>query len=166
MGHDQSIIQSKFRIDDAKRKSKYPDKVYLTPSKLQKKKWRISWTDSKGKEKHVDFGEKGMSDFTKHKDPMRMSRYVGRHLGKGGFGKLPKKVRDLSENTKLSKSQKKEIIDDMIKVKSSPKEKWGKSGMSTAGFWSRWLTWSYPNLKQAKKFIKKEFDISVIQKKN
>ena len=54
----------------------------------------------------------------------------------------------------------------MIKVKSSPKEKWGKSGMSTAGFWSRWLTWSYPNLKQAKKFIKKEFDISVIQKKN
>ena len=33
-----------------------------------------------------------MSDFTKHKDPMRMSRYVGRHLGKGGFGKLPKKV--------------------------------------------------------------------------
>ena len=37
MGHDQSIIQSKFRIDDAKRKSKYPDKVYLTPSKLQKR---------------------------------------------------------------------------------------------------------------------------------
>jgi hypothetical protein len=164
MGHDQSIIQSKFRIDDAEHE--YPDKVYLTPSINKKKKWRISWTDSEGKEKHVDFGAKGASDFTKHQDSRRMSRYVGRHLGKGGFGKLPKNVRDLPKNTKLSKSQKKEIIDAMIKVKSSPKEKWGKSGMNTAGFWSRWLTWSHPNLEQAKQFIKKEFDISVIQKKS
>jgi hypothetical protein len=37
--------------------------------------------------------------------------------------------------------------------------------MNKAGFWSRWLTWSYPTLDKAKKFIKKEFGISIIQGK-
>ena len=162
MGNEQQrpACSSKFRIAD-----KSSAQVYLTPSKIQKKKWRISWTDSKGKEKHVDFGAAGMSDFTKHKDPRRMARYVGRHLGKGGFRKLPKRARDLAQKDKLSKSQKEELIKIMIKVKSSPKENWKKSGMDQAGFWSRWLTWSYPTLTKAKQFIKKKFGISIIDGK-
>jgi hypothetical protein len=31
------------------------------------------------KEKIVSFGSKGMSDFTKHKDPERKERYIERH---------------------------------------------------------------------------------------
>ena len=167
MGNDQSNQQN---INDPEtekkfKMSQYPKKVYLTPSKNKKKKWRISWRDSKGKEKHVDFGAAGMSDFTKHKDPRRMARYVGRHLGKGGFGKLPKKAQDLAKKDKLTKSEKDDLIKTMIKVKSSSKENWAKSGMNKAGFWSRWLTWSYPTLDKAKKFIKKEFGISIIQGK-
>ena len=32
-----------------------------------------------GKTKHTDFGAKGMSDFTKHKDKGRRGRYITRH---------------------------------------------------------------------------------------
>jgi len=40
-------------------------------------------------------------------------------------------------------------------------EKWGKSGMKTAGFWSRWLLWNKPTLKSSASDIKKRFNISV-----
>jgi hypothetical protein len=29
------------------------------------------------------------------------------------------------------------------------RENWGRSGAKTAGFWSRWLLWSEPNLQRA-----------------
>lgn len=165
MGSDQSNQQNINHETEKKFKMSYPKKVYLTPSSNKKKKWRISWKDSKGKEKHVDFGAAGMSDFTKHKDPRRMARYVGRHLGKGGFKKLPKEAQNLAKKDKLTKSEKDKLIKTMIKVKSSSRENWAKSGMDTAGFWSRWLTWSYPTLDKAKRFIKNEFGISIIKGK-
>lgn len=34
------------------------------------------------------------------------------------------------------------------------KEKWGKSGINTAGWFSRWLLWEEPNIKDAYKKIK------------
>ena len=43
------------------------------------KKWRIVFEDGG----HVDFGQKGYSDFTIHKDPQRMKRYLVRHTGHG-----------------------------------------------------------------------------------
>ena len=58
----------------------------------------------------VHFGRKGYSDYTIHKDPVRMKRYLVRHRRR---------------------------------------EKWGRSGQYTAGFWSRWLLWSRPSLKGA-----------------
>ena len=58
----------------------------------------------------VHFGRKGYSDYTIHKDPARMKRYLVRHRRR---------------------------------------EKWGRSGQYTAGFWSRWLLWSRPSLKGA-----------------
>ena len=45
-------------------KSKKPDKKYDA---------RIDGT------KTVSFGQKGASDFTKHKDPIRKDRYIARH---------------------------------------------------------------------------------------
>jgi len=38
-------------------------------------------------------------------------------------------------------------------------ETWTKSGVKTAGFWSRWLLWSKPSLDEAKKFISKRFGL-------
>jgi len=38
-------------------------------------------------------------------------------------------------------------------------EVWSKSGITTAGFWSRWLLWSEPSLEKAKKLISKKFDV-------
>ena len=34
----------------------------------------------------------------------------------------------------------------------------------TAGFWSRWLLWTKPNLNESIKYIKKEFNIQVLNK--
>jgi len=36
-------------------------------------------------------------------------------------------------------------------------EDWGKSGIDTAGFWSRWLLWNKPSIKESYEDIKKRF---------
>jgi hypothetical protein len=54
-------------------------KVKLIKSPKPEKKWRVVFEDGK----HVDFGQKGYSDYTIHKDPARMKRYLTRHNGMG-----------------------------------------------------------------------------------
>ena len=53
--------------------------VSLRKSPKPLKKWRVTFENGT----HVDFGQKGYSDFTLHKDPVRMKRYVKRHSGMG-----------------------------------------------------------------------------------
>ena len=36
-------------------------------------------------------------------------------------------------------------------------ENWGKSGIDTAGFWSRWLLWNKPSIKESYDDIKRRF---------
>ena len=36
-------------------------------------------------------------------------------------------------------------------------EDWGKSGIDTAGFWSRWLLWNLPTKDASYNYIKKTF---------
>ena len=36
-------------------------------------------------------------------------------------------------------------------------ENWTKSGIDTAGFWSRWLLWHKPSIKESYEDIKKRF---------
>ena len=36
-------------------------------------------------------------------------------------------------------------------------ENWGKSGIDTAGFWSKWLLWHLPTIKDSYNDIKKRF---------
>ena len=36
-------------------------------------------------------------------------------------------------------------------------EDWGKSGIDTAGFWSRWLLWNKTTIKESYEDIKKRF---------
>jgi len=37
------------------------------------------------------------------------------------------------------------------------RENWTKTGVTTAGFWSRWLLWNKPSLYASKKDIEKRF---------
>lgn len=52
------------------------------------KKWDAVF-EKNGKEKVVPFGQKGYSDFTKHKDTKRRTRYLKRHSGMGEHWQKP-----------------------------------------------------------------------------
>jgi hypothetical protein len=41
-------------------------------------------------------------------------------------------------------------------------EDWSKKGIDTAGFWSRWLLWNKPALKDSIKDIEKRFNVEII----
>lgn len=75
--------------------------------------------------KTVNFGAKGYSDYTKHKDYSRMKRYSIRHKSR---------------------------------------ENWGKSGIKSAGFWSKWILWNKPSLAASIKDTEKRFGIKIINR--
>ena len=57
---------------------------YLEPSDKKTKKWMVSYINPKTKRiKTINFGAKGMSDYTIHKDNKRKERYLKRHSGMG-----------------------------------------------------------------------------------
>ena len=41
-------------------------------------------------------------------------------------------------------------------------EDWGKSGIYTPGFWSRWLLWEKPTINESIKNIEKKFNIKIV----
>jgi hypothetical protein len=41
-------------------------------------------------------------------------------------------------------------------------EDWSKKGIYTAGFWSRWLLWNKPTLKESIKDIEDRFNLDII----
>ena len=53
-------------------------KVYLRKSSNPKKKYMVNFVKN-GRDVTVHFGQKGASDFTRHKDPERKERYIARH---------------------------------------------------------------------------------------
>ena len=94
--------------------------AWLRRSEREGKKWVVT-VEKGAKRKTLHFGQKGASDYTVHKDPKRMQRYLSRH---------------------------------------SAREDWGDP--FTAGFWSRWILWSEPQLSAAILETAKRFDIKVI----
>ena len=46
------------------------------------------------------------------------------------------------------------------------RENWGKSGISTAGFWSKWLLWNKPTLGSSIKDTEKRFNIKIVKKQS
>ena len=44
------------------------------------------------------------------------------------------------------------------------REDWNKSGILTAGFWSRWLLWNKPSLEESIRDAEKRFNIKIIKK--
>ena len=92
--------------------------AYLQKGTSQKK-YKVTIV-TKDNIKNVQFGAKGYSDFTIHKDEDRKKRYLSRH---------------------------------------KKRENWNKSGITTAGFWSRWLLWNKPSITASLQDIKNMFNI-------
>jgi len=120
-------------------------RVKIIRSPNPKKKLRAVLEDGRT----VDFGARGYSDYTKHKNPSRMRSYVLRH-----GGRVPKRT--------IAERDPKKIQDMMLNVTFSDKENWNMSGIDGAGFWSRWYLWSYPTVEGVKKLMSKRFGLVFI----
>ncbi len=92
--------------------------VYLSKSTKPDKKFMV-----KIDRKTVHFGQKGASDYTKHKNLIRKKRYENRH---------------------------------------TEREDWTKTGLKTAGFWSKALLWNKPSLKESIIDTEKIFNLRII----
>jgi len=129
-----------------------PTTVTLKKSSKPNKKFSVTV----GK-KTIHFGQRGAEDFTMHKNPERMVSYVRRHsYCKKGSPQC--KWFDIVVNRGSNNN----IVSTMrsnAHAKKSLRESWGKDGIATAGFWSRWLLWSHPTLEGAKRFIRKTFKV-------
>ena len=77
--------------------------------------------------KTIHFGSKGMSDFTKNKDPERKRLYIARH---------------------------------------KKRENWNKSGIKTAGFWSKHILWNKPTIRESVLDLEKRFNVKINNNKN
>ena len=44
------------------------------------------------------------------------------------------------------------------------REDWGKSGIDTAGFWSRWLTWNKSSIGASISDIENKFNVDIVKK--
>ena len=96
----------------------------LSKSDKSDKKYKVI-IERNDKKKTIHFGAKGMSDYTKHKDPKRKENYTARH---------------------------------------AKREDWNKSGLDTAGFWSKNLLWNKPTITDSIKDIEKRFNIDIKKK--
>lgn len=119
--------------------------VKLIKSPSPKHKFRVIFRTGR----YVDFGGRGYSDYTLHKTPERMRLYVLRH-----GGRVPSAL--------WKETRRSAIQSGMLAVDTSRKELWTGAGVGTAGFWSRWLLWSYPSLEDAKRFMSRKFQIKFI----
>ena len=93
-------------MDIVLKRSDKPDKKYMV----------------KVDNKTIHFGSKGMSDFTKNKDPERKNRYIARH---------------------------------------KKRENWTKSGIKSAGFWSKHILWNKPTIRESIKNTENRFNIKI-----
>lgn len=127
-------------------------RVHLTPANDGRKKWKATVRVGTRAPCTVKFGQYGASDFTKHKDVLRMYKYVRRHHALD----MPRLKKDEGSYTAKQLAALQSRLD---RVDTSSRERWGIDGVCTAGFWSRWLTWSRPTLAKAKQFMSETFGI-------
>jgi len=120
-------------------------RVKIIPSPDRKKKFRAILPG----DRTVDFGARGYSDYTKHKNPSRMRSYVLRH-----GGQIPRRI--------IAERNPKKIHKYMLSIDTSDKEQWRLGGVATAGFWSRWYLWSQPSIREAQRFMTRRFGITFI----
>lgn len=109
-------------------------RVRITPAHDPAKKWRAHLLDT---DQTVEFGARGASDYTHHKDPHRMARYLLRHGG----------VSSDEYHAKLKHASPDDVHARLWTRMRSTRERWDDP--STPGFWSRFLLWRHPDLRVA-----------------
>ena len=137
----------------------------LTDSPRDSKKHRVTF-DEDGS--HVDFGQRGAEDFTTHHDSARMIRYLVRHRGHP----MHPSLRILSPTPNAVQRALK-VVHSLPNAVGA-QEKWGYDetgapvteeeldrAVRTAGFWSRWLLWSKPSMREAIALMLNRFNILV-----
>ena len=77
----KSNRKKSYRKKSTRKSSKCPyNKVVIkTSTRAKSKKMAIFTNSDTGRKKTTHFGWRGMSDYTKHKDKARKSRYLARH---------------------------------------------------------------------------------------
>jgi hypothetical protein len=95
---------------------KKPKAIRIEESPNKEKKLVAYFYDKDGKKiKTTHFGARGMSDFTQHKDPTRMKRYLARHKGMGENWKDPTTAGALSRWILWGKPSLRESFNDFKK---------------------------------------------------
>lgn len=51
-------------------------------------------------------------------------------------------------------------------VRHEKNENWGKEGIMTPGFWSRWLLWNKPSIRESIQDIEERFNIEIVYNKH
>tara|TARA_Y100000389_G_C17001384_1_gene289666 strand:- start:158 stop:487 length:330 start_codon:yes stop_codon:yes gene_type:complete len=74
-------------------------------------------------------------------------KYKTIHFGGAGY----------SDYTKHKDKERMKLYD----ARHKSRENWNKSGIESAGFWSKWLLWSKPSLKEAKEYTSNKFNIII-----
>ena len=105
--------------------------VVLQPSPSITHKYRVMLPNKRA----IDFGVKGVPDYTDHGNPRLMRAHL---LRKGAV--IPKKLRVETDPFEIHRG--------MLMVDESDQEDW--DDYFRADYWERWLLWSYPNVNHAK----------------
>ena len=79
------------------------------------KKWDAVFVKENGREIVTPFGQKGYSDYTKHKDKTRKNRYLKRHSGMGEHWNRPTTPGALSRWVLWNKPSFKASVNDFKK---------------------------------------------------
>ena len=131
--------------------------VFRSPTKGKKLRVVIPERNVK-----LDFGQRGASDFTKHKDAARMLRYLRRHAADPWTEQMQFRSRNKCLDPHAECFDEKlhaKAIEDAAKITQSRREHW--ADIETRGFWSRWLLWSKPSMDDAIKLIEHMFHVRV-----
>lgn len=105
--------------------------VVLQPSPVVTHKLRVLLPNKKT----IDFGSHEQIDYTDHRNPELMRAHLLRH-----GAQIPKDVRIETDPYEIHKG--------MLYADTSTEENWDDP--FRAGYWERWVLWSYPSVEQAK----------------
>jgi len=76
-------------------------------------------------------------------------------------GNDKKKTLHFGSNMKSYPDHKDKKRKELYIARHKPRENWNKSGIKTAGFWSKHLLWNKPTIQQSVRDIERNFNIEI-----